>query len=164
MWRLTRFFALPMRTSSSVLGAGTCGTSRKVRKARRVKPYWARNCGGQHPLTPNLLGWQSRRSIRPALKLRYRSGPGPHIAGVRRAASIGRRLLKMSDLDTPRRCSIQHCEWRVLVVNQDSLTASLISHCECFTGLVSSRVACSDRDDVRSHLQSDRAGTPTGRS
>jgi len=47
-WRLTRFFALPMRTSSSVLGAGTCGTSRKVRKARLVKPYSARNCGGRH--------------------------------------------------------------------------------------------------------------------
>jgi len=48
--------------------------------------------------------------------------------------------------------------------NQDSPTASLISHCQCFTGLVSSRVACSDRDDVRSRLQSDRAGTPTGRA
>ena len=50
-----------------------------------------------------------------------------------------------------------------IAANQDS-PASLISHCECFTGLVSSRVACSDRDDVRSRLQSDRAGTPAGRA
>ena len=46
-WRLTRFFALPMQTSSSVLGAGTCGTSRK--KARRVEDMGREDTRGGRP-------------------------------------------------------------------------------------------------------------------
>ena len=70
-----KFFALPMRTSSSVLRAGTCGTSPRERKARRVRPYSARNCVGRHSTLccDTQRSWSPLRLAPPFSSCRIRS-------------------------------------------------------------------------------------------